>query len=120
MLIFAVLKQMRERFKYLIKIFLLVAFLGYYGGFFCCTHTHFDGVRQVAHSHPFPSSGHSHSAGEMQTISQLANLAVVLTVLMTAMACFMVLLYEVVSCAGYALSVNDGITHKLRGPPVAA
>ena len=63
---------MLQRFKYLIRYFLLILFLGYTAGITLFTHLHVVNGISIVHSHPFKKDiQHTHTALEFELIQML-------------------------------------------------
>ena len=63
---------MLQRFRYLIRCFLLILFLGYTAGITLFTHLHVVNGISIVHSHPFKKDiHHTHTAVEFELIQML-------------------------------------------------
>lgn len=67
--------QMKKRDNHiLLRVFLFMLFLSYQAGISLFSHSHNVGGVTIVHSHPYASSTHSHSTGQLYTISVADNL----------------------------------------------
>lgn len=108
-----------EKLRRIMKYFLPLLFLTYWGGVLLFTHSHVVNGVIIVHSHPF-KTGHQHTQGQAETIFFLDHyVASSVPVLLVAIPCFCALLGMLAVPRRARLSLpklEDGI--RLRAPPV--
>lgn len=108
---------MRVKVSSILKCFLVILFLSYYGGTTLFTHTHtVDGVK-ITHSHPYlPSGHHSHSSTAFQQIEQLSNFVFIIGAVFSlfALTGFRILFH--IPAIPHIRPVNS-FYYQLRAPP---
>lgn len=108
-----------EKLRHILKYFLPLLFLSYWGGVTLFTHSHVVNGVIMVHSHPF-KAGHQHTSGQAETILFLDHYeASSVPVLLAAVPCFCALLgllAVVRRTRLYLTRLGDGI--RLRAPPL--
>lgn len=107
-----------EKLRHILKFFLPLLFLTYWGGVTLFTHSHVVNGVIIVHSHPF-KAGHQHTESQAETIFFLDHyVASSVPVLLVAVPCFCALLGLLVVARTSRLCLrrpDDGI--RLRAPP---
>ena len=107
-----------EKLRGIMKFFLPLLFLTYWGGVTLFTHSHVVNGVIIVHSHPF-KAGHQHTESQAETIFFLDHyVASSVPVLLVAVPCFCALLGLLVVARTSRLCLRrpeDGIC--LRAPP---
>lgn len=107
--------KMKKKLVTLLKLFMLVVFISYYGEVIAFSHIHFLPDRVITHSHPF-LPGHSHSSTEFETITELSTLSCIEFIpfiLFCALVIFCVLILE----KSWILPNIRTYNYLLRAPP---
>lgn len=108
-----------EKLRRIMKYFLPLLFLTYWGGITLFAHSHVVNGVIIVHSHPFKAN-HQHTQGQAETIFFLGHYAVSsLPALLVAVPCFCILLGVLAVPRVSRLCLlrsEDGI--RLRAPPV--
>lgn len=108
----------------MLKLLLLVLFIGYYGSITLFPHIHHIGTTTIVHSHPYGGSddcpNHSHTTGQYQTIQVLTALLLmgcigwILPAIITTLLFLSAEIYKV-------FFLNRCLRHySLRAPPAVA
>lgn len=108
-----------EKLRRIMRYFLPLLFLTYWGGITLFTHSHVVNGVIIVHSHPF-KAGHQHTQEQAETVFFLGHYAAsALPALLSAVFCFLALLgvLAVPRVVRLVLShPEDGV--RLRAPPV--
>ena len=107
---------MKKTLLAILKVFMLVAFISYYGEVTAFSHIHFLPDKVVTHSHPF-LPGHTHSSIEFETITELSTLLLI-EYIPFILFCALVTLYTLCLERRYALPGTKTFSYSLRAPPL--
>jgi hypothetical protein len=114
-----------ENLKRVLKWFLLILFLGYYGSIVLFTHTHLINGVTIVHSHPYKpfsddgSPSHNHSSNEIVVLQALSGFFSTVVLSFIALAIF-----RHVTNINHPLKnqwkefVTDFYSFLLRAPPI--
>ncbi|MEG2555913.1 MAG: hypothetical protein RSA53_07465, partial [Odoribacter sp.] len=111
--------SVKKKVTQILKFLLLALFLSYYCESTLFVHTHVFDWGTVTHSHPYlPNSGHTHTAGQCQSISFLSNIFFTLIDSIAFVVAVRILVRQHIPCRCFSTRlVADNCS--LRAPPAS-
>jgi hypothetical protein len=120
------LQNLKHWVKKIMRFFLLILFLGYYGSITLFTHTHIINGITIVHSHPFNSGTkenpikHQHTANEFILIQFLAHFLATILFFTFSIEAYKVVLrkYTLQKIKESFSKLTSLISYGLRAPPI--